>query len=98
MRSVDSGFGYVRDLPRSEPAAEMETIVLRKSKAVLRTDDSEDLAFDVSYLDLGLTSLELTETRQLLEQLFSLSVDVVDVRHVHRLPLLRDQAAAGAGS
>ncbi|MGM9444538.1 MULTISPECIES: acyl carrier protein [Streptomyces] len=39
-------------------------------------DDSEDLPVDISYFDLGLTSLRLTEIRQSLEQLLDLSINV----------------------
>lgn len=76
MPPVDSTIERLRDLPRSEVAEEIETIVLEKFKVVLLMDDSEDLPLDVSYFDLGLTSLRLTEIRQSLEQLLDLSINV----------------------
>ncbi|MGW3263148.1 acyl carrier protein [Streptomyces sp. NPDC001056] len=76
MSPVDSTIHRLRELPRSELTEEIETIVLRKFKVVLLMDDSEDLPVDVSYFDLGLTSLRLTEIRQSLEQLLDLSINV----------------------
>ena len=76
MSPVDSTIQRLRDLPRSELTEEIETIVLRKFKTVLLMDDSEDLPVDISYFDLGLTSLRLTEIRQSLEQLLDLSINV----------------------
>ncbi|MGW4564906.1 acyl carrier protein [Streptomyces sp. NPDC004561] len=76
MPPVDSTLQRLRELPRSELAEEIETIVLEKFKTVLLMDDSEDLPLDISYFDLGLTSLRLTEIRQSLEQLLDLSINV----------------------
>ncbi|TWV57817.1 acyl carrier protein [Streptomyces misionensis] len=76
MSPVDSINQRLRELPRSELSEEIETIVLEKFKAVLLMDESEDLPLDVSYFDLGLTSLRLTEIRQSLEQLLDLSINV----------------------
>ncbi|MEW2621474.1 acyl carrier protein [Streptomyces sp. NPDC048106] len=76
MSPVVSTIQRLRELPRSELSEEIETIVLRKFKAVLLMDDSEDLPVDISYFDLGLTSLRLTEIRQSLEQLLDLSINV----------------------
>ena len=76
MSPVDSINQRLRELPRSELTEEIETIVLRKFKTVLLMDDSEDLPVDISYFDLGLTSLRLTEIRQSLEQLLDLSINV----------------------
>ncbi|MFE7902005.1 acyl carrier protein [Streptomyces sp. NPDC057424] len=66
----------LRELPRTELADEIETLVVRRFKAVLLMDESEDLPVDISYFDLGLTSLRLTEIRQSLEQLLDLSINV----------------------
>ncbi|MET8615156.1 MULTISPECIES: acyl carrier protein [Streptomyces] len=76
MSPVDSINQRLRELPRSELTEEIETVVLEKFKAVLLMDESEDLPLDVSYFDLGLTSLRLTEIRQSLEQLLDLSINV----------------------
>lgn len=76
MPPVDSTIQRLRELPRPELAEEIETITLEKFRAVLLMDESEDLPLDVSYFDLGLTSLRLTEIRQSLEQLLDLSINV----------------------
>ncbi|WP_244174924.1 acyl carrier protein [Streptomyces misionensis] len=76
MSPVDSINQRLRELPRSELSEEIETIVLEKFRVVLLMDESEDLPLDVSYFDLGLTSLRLTEIRQSLEQLLDLSINV----------------------
>ncbi|MEU7300185.1 acyl carrier protein [Streptomyces sp. NPDC007206] len=76
MPPVDSTSRRLRELPRSELAEEIESIVLGKFRAALLMDDSEDLPLDISYFDLGLTSLRLTEIRQSLEQLLDLSINV----------------------
>lgn len=76
MPPVDSTIQRLRDLPRSELAEEIESLVLEKFRAVLLMDESEELPVDVSYFDLGLTSLRLTEIRQSLEQLLDLSINV----------------------
>ncbi|MEU1484168.1 acyl carrier protein [Streptomyces sp. NPDC005752] len=66
----------LRELPRTELADEIETLVVQRFKAVLLMTESEDLPVDISYFDLGLTSLRLTEIRQSLEQLLDLSINV----------------------
>ncbi|WP_369392542.1 acyl carrier protein [Streptomyces sp. CG1] len=76
MPPVDSTSRRLRELPRSELAEEIEGIVLGKFRAVLLMADSEDLPLDISYFDLGLTSLRLTEIRQSLERLLDLSINV----------------------
>ncbi|MFE9449669.1 acyl carrier protein [Streptomyces sp. NPDC006739] len=76
MPPVDSTIERLRDLPRSELSEEIETIVLKKFRAILLMDESEDLPVDISYFDLGLTSLRLTEIRQSLEELLDLSINV----------------------
>ncbi|MFF7484953.1 acyl carrier protein [Streptomyces luteogriseus] len=76
MPPVDSTVQRLRDLPRAELAEEIESIVLKKFRAVLLMDETEDLPLDISYFDLGLTSLRLTEIRQSLERLLDLSINV----------------------
>jgi len=75
MSSTDTTPHRLRELPRGELAEEIETLVLRRFKTVLLMDESEDLPLDISYFDLGLTSLRLTEIRQNLEQLLDLSIN-----------------------
>lgn len=75
MPSAESTVQRLRELSHGELAEEIETIVPKKFKAVLLMDDSEDLPLDISYFDLGLTSLRLTEIRQSLERLLDLSIN-----------------------
>ena len=75
MPTADTTVQRLRELPRSELTEEIETLVLKKFKTVLLMDDAEDLPLDISYFDLGLTSLRLTEIRQNLEQLLDLSIN-----------------------
>ncbi|MDO0925247.1 acyl carrier protein [Streptomyces sp. TG1A-8] len=76
MPPVDSTIQQLRDLPRSELAEEIESLVIEKFRTVLLMEESEDLPLDISYFDLGLTSLRLTEIRQSLEQILDLSINV----------------------
>ncbi|MFD4528587.1 acyl carrier protein [Streptomyces sp. NPDC058470] len=75
MSSTDTTLQRLRELPRNELTEEIETLVLKRFKSVLLMDESEDLPLDISYFDLGLTSLRLTEIRQNLEQLLDLSIN-----------------------
>ncbi|WP_031089549.1 acyl carrier protein [Streptomyces sp. NRRL WC-3549] len=74
MPPAETVIQRLRELPRTELTDEIETLVLGKFKAVLLMDESEELPLDISYFDLGLTSLRLTEIRQSLEQLLDLSI------------------------
>ncbi|MBV2355207.1 acyl carrier protein [Streptomyces sp. J2-1] len=76
MPPVDSTLKRLRELPRGERAEEIEALVLARFQTVLLIDDADDIPLDVSYFDLGLTSLRLTEIRQGLEQLLDLSINV----------------------
>lgn len=55
-------------LPGSEQRAALEDLVVQDVRAALLMDDDEDLPYDVSYFDLGLTSLRLVEIRDRLEK------------------------------
>lgn len=80
----------MRELPRSELAEEIENLILRKFKVVLLMDESEDIPLDISYFDLGLTSLRLTEIRQSLEQLLDLSINANVLFNEPTIAHLRD--------
>ncbi len=75
MSSVNTTLQRLRELPRSELAEEIETLVVRKFKTILLMDETEELPVAISYFDLGLTSLRLTEIRQSLEELLDLSIN-----------------------
>ncbi|WP_245001614.1 acyl carrier protein [Streptomyces alfalfae] len=64
-----------RELPRTELAEEMEQLLVAKFRESLLMDETEDLPLDVSYFDLGLTSLKLTEMRQTLEDVLAVSIN-----------------------
>jgi acyl carrier protein len=76
MSPVDSTAQRLRDLPRAELTEEIEAIVLSRFRSALLMDESENPPLDVSYFDLGLTSLRLTQIRQSLEQLLDISLNV----------------------
>lgn len=57
------------DLPRSERADELESLLTAQIKAVLLMPDDEELPLTVSFFDLGLTSLLLGEVKAHLEEL-----------------------------
>jgi acyl carrier protein len=75
MSSEKSTPRALRGLPRLEIREEIETAVLNKFKAVLLMDETEELPFETSYFDLGLTSLRLTEIRAALEDELDLSIN-----------------------
>ncbi|MBW5419992.1 acyl carrier protein [Streptomyces sp. BG9H] len=64
-----------RELPRAELAEEMEQLLVSQFRATLLMDDAEELPLDISYFDLGLTSLKLTEMRRTLEGILDLSIN-----------------------
>ncbi|WP_369213485.1 acyl carrier protein [Streptomyces flavofungini] len=64
-----------RELPRTELAEELELLLVGKFRESLLMDDDEDLPLDISYFDLGLTSLKLTEMRQTLEDVLGVSIN-----------------------
>ncbi|WP_447039702.1 acyl carrier protein [Streptomyces sp. DSM 118878] len=64
-----------RELPRAELAEELERILVGRFRESLLMDETEDLPLDISYFDLGLTSLKLTELRQTLEDVLGVSIN-----------------------
>ncbi|MCH0540951.1 acyl carrier protein [Streptomyces sp. MUM 203J] len=75
MSAIDTTAQRLRELPRTELAEEIETLVLRRFKTVLLMDDHEELPVDISYFDLGLTSLRLVEIRKGLEAELDLTIN-----------------------
>jgi acyl carrier protein len=55
------------ELPLSERREGLEEIVLAEFKTTLMVGDDEDLPFDMSYFELGFTSLRITEIKERLE-------------------------------
>jgi acyl carrier protein len=57
----------LRELPLSERREELEELVITEFKSTLMMTDEEDLPFDMSYFELGFTSLRITEIKERLE-------------------------------
>jgi acyl carrier protein len=57
----------LRELPLSERREGLEEIVATEFKRTLMMTDDEDLPFDMSYFELGFTSLRITEIKERLE-------------------------------
>jgi hypothetical protein len=62
------------ELPLAERRAELEELVVAEFKATLMMMDDEDLPFDMSYFELGFTSLRITEVKERLETQLGRSV------------------------
>jgi hypothetical protein len=62
------------ELPLAERRAELEELVVAEFKATLMMTDDEDLPFDMSYFELGFTSLRITEVKERLETQLGRSV------------------------
>ncbi|KAB2343809.1 hypothetical protein F8566_33850 [Actinomadura rudentiformis] len=57
----------LHELPLSERREELEELVVTEFRTTLMMTDDEDLPFDMSYFELGFTSLGLTEIKERLE-------------------------------
>lgn len=66
--NVTSAVRKIIDLPLSERREAFETLVMAEFRATLLMPDDEDLPSDVSYFELGFTSLRITEVKQRLEE------------------------------
>lgn len=57
----------LQELPLSERREGLEELVVTEFRITLMMTDDEDLPFDMSYFDLGFTSLRITEIKERLE-------------------------------
>ena len=57
----------LRELPMSERREGLEGLVVAEFRSILMMADDEDFPFDMSYFELGLTSLRITEVKEWLE-------------------------------
>jgi acyl carrier protein len=57
----------LQELPLSERREELEELVITEFRTTLMMADEEDLPFDMSYFELGFTSLRITEIKERLE-------------------------------
>jgi acyl carrier protein len=53
----------------------IEEILEREFRAALLMTDDDELPFDQSYFDLGLTSLGITDLKQRIEELLACEID-----------------------
>ncbi|GGS25399.1 hypothetical protein GCM10010252_75590 [Streptomyces aureoverticillatus] len=75
MPETNTALGHLRELPAHEITEEIEALVEELFKDALLMDADEELPLQVSYFDLGLTSLRLTRIRQQLEEMLDLSIN-----------------------
>src|SRR5215472_2049936 len=54
----------LRELPLSERREGLEELVAAEFKTTLMMADDEDIPFDMSYFELGFTSLRITEIKE----------------------------------
>jgi acyl carrier protein len=57
----------LRELPLSERREGLEEFIITEFKATLMMAEGEDLPLDMSYFELGFTSLRITEIKEQLE-------------------------------
>src|SRR5438128_6343481 len=57
----------LQKLPLSERREGLEELIVTEFKTTLMMADDEDLPFDMSYFELGFTSLRITEVKEQLE-------------------------------
>ncbi|MBB1242430.1 acyl carrier protein [Streptomyces durbertensis] len=65
----------LRGLPPQERAEALEDLALTEFRRVLLMEEDEELSVDVSFFDLGLTSLRLMDVKQSLERELGLDID-----------------------
>jgi hypothetical protein len=74
-RELTPAVAALADLPGPEQREELEALVVRQVRGALLMTDDEDLPYDVSYFDLGLTSLLVAEIKGRLETLLGRGID-----------------------
>jgi acyl carrier protein len=62
------------DLPLAERREGLEELVVTEFRTTLMMTDDEDIPFDMSYFELGFTSLGITEIKERLETQLGRSV------------------------
>jgi acyl carrier protein len=60
----------LQELPLSERRQGLEELVVMEFRTTLMMADDEELPFDMSYFELGFTSLRITEIKERLETQF----------------------------
>ncbi|WP_063836459.1 MULTISPECIES: acyl carrier protein [unclassified Streptomyces] len=75
MDRTAPGYRALAALPLSERRTALRESVVAEFRTALLLGDGEELALDVNYFDLGLTSLRATELKQRLEQRFGAGIN-----------------------
>lgn len=65
----------LRELSFAERRDALEEILETEFKAALLMTDEDELPFDQSYFDLGLTSLGITDLKERFEELLQVEID-----------------------
>lgn len=65
----------LRELSIAERRDALEEILEKEFKAALLMTDEDELPFDQSYFDLGLTSLGITDLKERFEDLLEVEID-----------------------
>jgi len=65
----------MRELPPADLRDALETLVVERFKQALLMEDDEELPLDISFFDLGLTSLNLSRLRKGLEDALDVGID-----------------------
>ena len=65
----------LRELSFAERRDALEEILEKEFKAALLMTDEDELPFDQSYFDLGLTSLGITDLKERFEELLEVEID-----------------------
>ncbi|MFJ9343567.1 acyl carrier protein [Streptomyces sp. NPDC101733] len=95
MSSPESTAERLRNLPETELFEEIEQIVLGIFRTSLIMDETEELPLDLSYFDLGLTSLGLTSIRKQLENLLDVPINANVLFNTPTIAELVDHLVAG---
>jgi acyl carrier protein len=81
-------------LPRSDRRESLDSLIAAEFSAALMINDGEDLSMDMSYFDMGMTSLRVTEIRRHLERLLACTISS---NVLFNQPTVRQLAAYIAG-
>lgn len=74
LTAATSTIEGLRELPLSERHEALEELIAAQFKATLLMGEDEDLAPDVSFFDMGFTSLRIAEIKERLETLLGCGI------------------------
>ena len=87
----------LRELSFAERRDALEVILETEFKAALLMTDDDELPFDQSYFDLGLTSLGITDLKERLEELLDCEIDTNVLFNSPTVERLRDHLTQHIG-